>query len=134
MKKLIILALGLTSGTLFAQPCFSSGDGTDGGYIASSNTTLAGGTYNFSSFTIDPGVTVTVTGSAPLIVYCTGAATINGILTASGGNGADGVTYTNGGRGGIGVAGGGNGGNGSFSAITTSGNTNSSDATIRIGN
>src|SRR3989338_7857352 len=116
MKKLIILALGLTSGTLFAQPCFSSGDGTDGGYIASSNTTLAGGTYNFSSFTIDPGVTVTVTGSAPLIVYCTGAATINGILTASGGNGADGVTYTNGGIGGIGVAGGGNGGNGSFSS------------------
>ncbi|MES2556582.1 MAG: T9SS type A sorting domain-containing protein [Bacteroidota bacterium] len=116
MKKLILLALGLTSGTLFAQSCFSSGDGTDGGYIASSNTTLAGGTYNFSSFTINPGVTVSVTGAAPLVIYCTGAVTIDGVLAANGGNGANGVTYTNGGIGGIGVAGGGNGGDGSFAS------------------
>lgn len=115
MKKLILLALGLSSGTLFAQ-CFSTGTGSDGGFIASSDTTLVGGTYNFSSFTIDSGVIVFVTGSAPLVINCTGAATINGTLNASGGNGANGVTYTNGGIGGIGVAGGGNGGTGSFSS------------------
>ena len=115
MKNQLLLAMVLSSGTIFAQ-CFSTGTGADGGYVASSNTTLAGGTYNYSSFTIDPGVTVSVTGTAPLVINCTGAVTINGTLSASGGNGADGVTYTSGGIGGIGVAGGGNGGNGSFSS------------------
>ncbi|HLP57107.1 MAG TPA: T9SS type A sorting domain-containing protein [Fluviicola sp.] len=115
MKKLILLALGLSSGTLFAQ-CFSTGTGIDGGYHATANTTLAGGTYQFTSFTIDPGVTVMVTGTSPLVVNCTGAVTINGTLSASGGNGVDGVTYVSGGIGGTGVAGGGNGGNGSFAS------------------
>ena len=91
MKKLILLALGLSSGTLFAQ-CFSTGTGIDGGYHATANTTLAGGTYQFTSFTIDPGVTVMVTGTSPLVVNCTGAVTINGTLSASGGNGVNGVT------------------------------------------
>lgn len=113
MKNRLLLAMVLSSGTIFAQ-CFSTGTGADGGYVASSNTTLAGGTYNYSSFTIDPGVTVTVTGTAPLVVRCTGAVTINGILTASGGNGSDGLTYVSGGFGGTAVAGGGNGGDGSF--------------------
>lgn len=108
--------MGLVSGTLFAQTCFTTGDGTDGAYLASSTTTLAGGTYNYSSFTIDSGVIVSVTGTAPLVIYCTGVVTINGTLSATGGNGANGVTFTSGGNGGIGVAGGGNGGAGSFSS------------------
>lgn len=99
-----------------AQLFYSTGNGSNGAYTASSNTTLAGGNYNFTDFTIDPGVTVTVTGSAPLIIRCTGNATINGVLQANGGNGGDGVTYSSAGLGGQAVAGGYNGGAGTFSA------------------
>src|SRR5688572_21436071 len=117
MKKYCLLFTFLTlSLTSIHSQCFDPGTGADGVYHATSNTTLAGATYNFSSFTIDPGVTVTVTGTQPLIVQCTGAVNINGILTATGENGANGVTYSNGGVGGLGVAGGANGGDGSFSS------------------
>jgi len=117
MKKILLLVLSLFSiNTFLTAQCFTGGTGSDGGYLASVNTTLPGATYNFTSFTIDPGVTVTVTGSQPLVIYCTGSATINGILDASGGNGSDGVTYTSGGPGGIAVAGGNNGGAGSFAS------------------
>ncbi|MCD6067856.1 MAG: hypothetical protein K0S33_2682 [Bacteroidetes bacterium] len=118
MKKLlfIISLLFFLFPALYAQNCFNSGTGTDGAYLASANTTLVGGTYNFTSFTIDPGVVVTVTGTQPLVVRCTGAVTINGALSANGGNGANGVTYSNGGTGGIGVSGGGDGGGGTFAS------------------
>lgn len=99
-----------------AQLSYNTGTGADGIYNATSNTTLAGGTYNYTNFTIQPGVVVTVTGTTPLIIRCTGSALIDGQLIANGGNGANGVTYTNGGAGGIGVSGGGNGGSGSYSA------------------
>lgn len=111
-----ILLLATTGA--FAQTCFVTGTGVDGAYTASSNTTLAGGTYNYTSFTINPGVTVNVTGTAPLIIYCTGAVTIDGTLSAQGGNGTDGITFSSGGTGGVGVAGGANGGDGSYSSST----------------
>ncbi len=111
-----VFLLLVFSACAIAQPCFNSGTGLDGSYSAAVNTTIAGGTYNFSSFNIDAGVTVTVTGTQPLIIYCTGVVTINGTLSANGGNGADGITYVSGGTGGIGVAGGANGGDGSFSS------------------
>ncbi|MFA7273770.1 MAG: T9SS type A sorting domain-containing protein [Crocinitomicaceae bacterium] len=98
------------------NPCWSLGTGSDGAYHATSNTTLLGGNYNYSSFTIDSGVTVTVTGNLALQIHCSSVVAINGILTASGSNGLDGVTYTSAGIGGTGVAGGANGGNGTFSA------------------
>lgn len=101
----------------YAQ-CGPSGNGSDGPYNATSNTTLTGGTYNYTTFNIDPGVVVTVTGTQPLVINCTGNATISGSLIANGQDGAPGVTYTSGGSGGAGVAGGGNGGNGSFSSPT----------------
>lgn len=99
------------------SPCFDKGTGADGAYHATVDTTyIAGGTYNYTSFTIDAGVHVLVTGSTPLVINCTGMVAINGTLSANGGKGADGVTYTNGGIGGVGVAGGADGGIGSFSS------------------
>lgn len=115
MKTIYLLLAAFLPLTALAQ-CFSAGTGTDGAYHATANTTLAGGTYNYTSFTIDPGVTVSVTGTQPLVVYCSGAVDIAGTLTASGANGGEGITYTSGGLGAIGVAGGGNGGNGTFAS------------------
>jgi len=116
MKKLLLFSATLFCAVSAAIAQCGGGTGVDGAYSATSSTTLTGGTYNYTTFNIDPGVTVTVTGSQPLIIYCTGAATINGSLLAVGQNGADGVTYVNGGVGGLGVAGGANGGTGTFAS------------------
>jgi len=117
MKKLLFLIGSLITAAIpAAAQCFTAGTGLDGAYSATTNTTLAGGTYNYTTFNINAGVTVTVTGTQPLIIYCTGAATINGVLTANGGNGTDGVTFSSAGIGGVGVAGGANGGNGTYSS------------------
>ena len=97
----------------FSQ-CTDCGNGSDGAYSATSNTTLAGGTYQFSSFYIAPGVTVNVTGTDTLNLFCTGAVDIAGTLTANGGDGGSGVVSVSGGAGGIAVAGGYDGGAGSF--------------------
>lgn len=119
MKKTLLTTFALAFATVqtFAQ-CGSFGNGSNGAYSATANTTLAGGTYNYTTFNIDAGVTVTVTGSQPLVIYCTGGATINGALRANGQNGANAVTFSNAGTGGAGVAGGGNGGDGTYSSST----------------
>lgn len=114
MKKTLLFVALVLSSFGFSQ-CFDTGSGSDGAYVASTNTTLAGGTYNFTSFTINAGVVVTVTGTAPLEIYCQGTLSINGTLSVKGGNGTDGITNASEGLGGAGVAGGGNGGNGSYS-------------------
>jgi len=90
------------------------GNGTDGAFNATSNTTLAGGTHDFTSFTIASGVTVTVTGTSPLVIKSQGAVTINGTLSAAGPAGGNGVTFSTYGAGGIGIGGGANGGNGVY--------------------
>lgn len=102
--------------SVYSQPCFTGGTGVDGAYTATVNTTIAGGTYNFTTFNINAGVTVNVTGTQPLIINCTGAVTIDGVLSANGGNGVDGITYISGGTGGIAVAGGHDGGTGTFAS------------------
>src|SRR5678815_4622335 len=76
MKRLItlntmILFLIIDSQNLAAQ-CLNCGDGSNGPYNATTNTTLAGGTYNFTTFYIAPGVTVNVTGASALVIQCTG--------------------------------------------------------------
>ena len=119
MKRTLLLHFLLwvnASLPTIAQTCYSGGTGADGPYQATSNGTLAGGEYNFTTFTIDAGVTITVTGDDPLIIHCTGAVTINGALEAIGGNGGDGITNSTAGAGGEGVAGGADGGGGAFSA------------------
>lgn len=118
IKLYLSLLLLFCSGLQARSQLLPCGSGADGAYHATSNTTLAGGTYNFSSFTIDPSVQVIVTGPSPLIIMSTGNVQIDGILRASGAGGGDGVTFSAGGAGAIGVAGGGSGGSGSFSAGT----------------
>jgi hypothetical protein len=114
-RKLLLLLLpilGLWGAKTHAQ-C-DCGTGADGAFHATTNVSLPGGTYNYTTFMIDAGITVTVTGNQPLIIKCTGNVLIDGILNLSGGNGTDGVTFSTNGVGGIGVAGGHNGGDGVF--------------------
>jgi len=93
--------------------CFS--DGSDGAFLADADVELPGGVYNFTTFTIEDGVTVTVTGSDPLIIKTRDDATIDGALVADGGDGTNGVTFDSAGVGGIAVAGGHDGGDGIYS-------------------
>ncbi len=99
-----------------AQCILNCGTGADGAYLANTNTTLVGGTYNFTSFTINSGQIVTVTGTQPLIIKCTGNVFISGALVASGGAGGNGVTFSTYGVSGVGVAGGQNGSDGNYSS------------------
>lgn len=66
------------------------GNGSNGAYTATTNTTLPSGTYNYTSFTINSGVTVTVTGSQPLIIKSQGTVDIDGALVLNGGDGQSG--------------------------------------------
>lgn len=64
--------------------CPACGSGKDGDYNATGNVNLAGGTYEFKSFTIKEGVTVTVTGSTPLQIKVQGNAVVDGLLDLRG--------------------------------------------------
>ncbi len=113
MKRKLLLFLLLVGGlaTKTTAQC-DCGTGADGAFHATNNVSLPGGTYNYTTFTIDAGMTVAVTGNQPLIIKCTGKVLIDGILDASGGNGGSGITSVSGGAPGIGVAGGHDGGAG----------------------
>lgn len=116
-KKLLLFSTALLCAvTSSIAQCGNFGTGINGAYSATTNTSLAGGTYNYTTFNISSGVSVSVTGTQPLVIYCTGAVTIDGSLIANGQNGVNGLTYVSGGTGGVGVAGGGNGGNGTFAS------------------
>jgi hypothetical protein len=95
--------------------CWETGDGSDGIFHATASMPISGGEYNFSSFIVDDGAIVNVTGNDPLVVHCTGGVEINGTLHANGGAGEDGVTFSNEGVGGTAVAGGSDGGTGIYS-------------------
>lgn len=109
------LSLVLPSAAALAQACAQCGAGGEGAFNALANTSLAGGPHEFTTFNIAAGVTVTVTGNAPLLISATGAVTIDGVLSAAGPAGSAGVTSLQAGVGGIGVGGGGNGGDGVYS-------------------
>ena len=115
MKRLLLL-IALCPAMVFGQGCPNFGNGSNGALHVTADSSIIGGEYQFTSFNIPAGVTLSVIGSNPLQIRCTGSVSISGILQANGGNGNDGITYISGGNGGIGVAGGGNGGNGSFSS------------------
>lgn len=63
-----------------AAPIF--GDESDGDVVFSSNTTLGTSSYAASTFTVEAGVTLDMTG--PLIVAATDTISINGVIDASG--------------------------------------------------
>ncbi len=69
--------------------CTDCGTGKDGDYLADTNKSMVGGTYEFKSFSIKPGVTVTVTGSAPLVLKVQGLVQIDGLLDLRGGDAPD---------------------------------------------
>ncbi|MBT9560629.1 MAG: proprotein convertase P-domain-containing protein [Myxococcales bacterium] len=99
-------------GDVWAQTGYSAppvGDGSDGAFAPTSNTTLAGGSYDYTTVTIPSGVTVTVTGGSALDIRARGAVNIAGTLLLSGGPGGD-VSSTTGASGGAGGAGGNAGG------------------------
>src|SRR6478735_4282708 len=86
----------VSAATAVCRPC---GSGAQGAYTATSDTTLPGGIYDFTTFNIDAGVTVTVTGPDPLVIRATDVVTINGNLVAAGAAGGDGVISSNAGLG-----------------------------------
>ncbi|MBL7777626.1 MAG: proprotein convertase P-domain-containing protein, partial [Chitinophagales bacterium] len=111
----------LAHSTTYAQ-IFNYGNGSEGAYTAPPGVSTLSGTHNYTTFTIPAGSTVNVTGTAPLIIRCTGAATINGTLSAVGGAGGS-VANTSNVAGAAGVAGGGGGTAGGAGGIgTTLGN------------
>ncbi|HEU4718352.1 MAG TPA: hypothetical protein VFU15_10985, partial [Bacteroidia bacterium] len=120
MKKNYLAALCGAAAFLFpvlaGAQCTLCGTGADSIYEATSNVQLPGAVYNFTSFTIDTGVTVTVTGPQPLVIYCSGAVNIQGTITVKGDDGSPGITSSMAGAGGLGVAGGQQGGDGVYSA------------------
>ena len=63
------------------------GDASEGAFKPTSNTNLAGGTHNYSVVDIPANVTVTVTGSSPLVIRSQGPVSIAGTLTLAGGDG-----------------------------------------------
>lgn len=97
-RKLII-AIGIIFNSLAsqAQNCVDCGDGSSGTFHATRDTELIGGVYNFEDFIISENVIVKIKGPNPLFFRCKGTITINGILDASGKNGANGSLNLTGG-------------------------------------
>ena len=90
---------------------FDYGNGSNGAFNSTGNISLAGGTYNYTSFTLNAGHTITVTGTNPLIIKVQGTAIINGTITGAGANGSGQTAGAGGGGGGKpGGAGGNQGG------------------------
>ena len=87
------------------------GDGSDGAYaLTTGSDTIEGGVYYFTTFSISPGATLSVTGDEPLVIIAD-TVSVGGTLDASGGDGLDSGSST-GPDGGDAVAGGGGGGAG----------------------
>jgi len=102
-----------TTGDMVWLGMLDLGTGEDGDFHATSNMTLNAGTYNFRTFRIDPGVTVSVERNTPtpLVIKCLGEVVISGWLDLSGQNGGNGSGGT-GGAGGLGGCAGYSGGKG----------------------
>ncbi|MBI5912960.1 fibronectin type III domain-containing protein [Candidatus Azambacteria bacterium] len=120
---------GTLTTTGSAAITFSGGTGTDGAVNLTTsscsgtgisgtapNCVIAAGTYNYTSFNIDSGVTLTATGSTAITINATGNVTVSGTINLNGANGGSatncGVSGRTTGAGATGVAGGYNGGSG----------------------
>ncbi len=109
--------------------CTNCGSGKDGDFAPASNTNLAGKAYEYKSFVIPKGVTVTVTGTTALTLKVIGKVDIQGTLLLSGADGVDtspnanGCSSNNGcAAGGAGGPGGAAGGQGCYGQSGTAGN------------
>jgi hypothetical protein len=60
-------------------------------FSSTGNITMNSGIYNFANFTLNLGHTLTISGSTPVVIKCTGMVTINGIVRAVGGNGSNAI-------------------------------------------
>jgi hypothetical protein len=88
------------------------------------NVTMASGIYNFRNFTVDPTAVITLSGTAPIIIRCTGTCTINGTIRGVGGAGGNNTGNATAGAGGAAGGGGGRaGGNGGTGGTASSGGT-----------
>ncbi|MBK9649273.1 MAG: putative metal-binding motif-containing protein [Deltaproteobacteria bacterium] len=65
------------------------GEGFHGAFAATASQSLGDGPWEYTSFAVSSGVTVTVNASAPLEIWVLGAATINGTVTLAGADGVD---------------------------------------------
>ena len=102
----------------------SGGGGSVTGFDTDSGSANNDGVFEFISFNLQAGDTISVSGSKPLLILCQGNCTIAGTILLDGSNGNHGfdtdgsAAYTNagavssGGRGGAGGPGGGRGGHG----------------------
>lgn len=104
----------------FSQACPDFGSGSMGAFRATNDTVIAGGEYHFTTFRIDQGVKVRVSGTKALLIRCKETAIINGILDASGGDAAHAVPGLTTCVAGLGVAGGADGAAGIGGSATTS--------------
>ena len=84
------------------------GAGYHGDFLASGSTSLTAGDWEYSSFTVSSGVTVTVTGGDALQVWVLGAVQIDGTVDLSGADGESIRAWSSGAP--VGGAGGGGGG------------------------
>ncbi len=84
---------------------------TDGSLAITADTTMASGVYNYDSFTIAAGATLSFTGTEPVMIYAN-TVTIDGTLDVTGFDGMDSssLSLPHGGDGGPGGGGGGGGG------------------------
>jgi hypothetical protein len=53
-------------------------------FSSSGNLTISSGVYDFTNFTLNAGHTLTITGSQPVVIRCTGTANIQGRILAVG--------------------------------------------------
>lgn len=58
-------------------------------FSSNGNITIGSGIYDFENFTLNSGHVLLIVGPTPVIIRCTGLATINGTIRANGGNGSN---------------------------------------------
>ncbi len=77
-----------------AMASCACGTGAEDDFDPAMDTTIAGGTRNFRRFRVREGVTVRVTGAAPLVVFAREPVEIAGTLNVSGVDGREGACET----------------------------------------
>lgn len=98
----VLVPVGISAGS--AATCASCGDGSDGAFTPTTDLVLTCGEYDFTEVDIPSGVTVTTTGSDPMIIRSQGDVVVEGTIEmtpgtcgeSSSGAGLDSPIYTSG--------------------------------------